>query len=282
MHPVLLRFGWFTIYSYGFMLALSFLAGIYVASRRAKRFGMDPPQVLDLSVYIILSAVVGSRLLYVVFHLDEYRNIVDMFAIWEGGATLYGGLILAVLVSYVYAVKQRLVFLRIADVISPSIALGIMLTRIGCFLSGCCYGQATALPWGVNYPAGCAAYHYSERLAQEQSVPVVALHPTQLYASLYGLIIFLVLIFLDRRIGKTGGPFGFFLVLYGISRFALDFFRFYEENMRIFLGLTLNQILSVGLVLIGVFLLARRTKKSSKQLAINKADGTPSSSARQG
>jgi phosphatidylglycerol:prolipoprotein diacylglycerol transferase len=255
MHPVLVEVGWLTIHSYGFMLALSFLFGIYVANRRAIKFGIDPSQILDLSVYIILTAVIGSRLLYVVFHLEEYRTFLDMFALWEGGATLYGGLVLAVLVSYLFTVKRRLDFLRIADVVSPSIALGIMLTRIGCFLSGCCYGKATSLPWGITFPPGCAAGYYSQQLSASLSSTVVKLHPAQLYASFYGLIIFLILLIAERRLIKRGGTFGLFLVLYGVSRFSLDFFRYYEENMQVFLGLTLNQLLSIGLVLLGMVIL---------------------------
>ena len=125
MHPVLIELGWFTIHSYGFMLAVSFLVGIFTAKRRASAHGIDPTHIMDLSVYIILAAVIGSRLLYVAFHLEEYRNILDMFALWQGGATLYGGLILTVIVSFAFATKRRMHFLDLADIISPSIALGI-------------------------------------------------------------------------------------------------------------------------------------------------------------
>jgi phosphatidylglycerol:prolipoprotein diacylglycerol transferase len=201
----------------------------------------------------------------VAYHLDEYRNFLDMFALWEGGATLYGGLILTVLVSYAFAAKNRLPFLRLADIISPSIALGIMFTRIGCFMSGCCYGKPTSLPWGVQFPDTCAAGYYSRQMAEALSLPVVHLHPAQLYASLYGLVIFLLLLLFERRLKKLGGTFGAFLLLYGISRFVLDFFRFYEENMRIFIDLTLNQLLSVGLVALGLVLLLRRDERDGAE-----------------
>ena len=89
MHPVLVEIGRFSVYSFGFMLAISFLVGIYLSSYRAKRFGVDPQYILDLSVYLILAGVVGSRLLYVAFHIAEYESVVDVFALWQGGATLY-------------------------------------------------------------------------------------------------------------------------------------------------------------------------------------------------
>ena len=113
MHPTLIDLGKLSIHSYGFMLAVSFLAGIYLASYRAKKYGLEVQHILDLSVYIILSAVIGSRLLYVAFHLDEYENILDVIALWQGGATLYGGLVLAVIVSYAYASKHKIKFLHI-------------------------------------------------------------------------------------------------------------------------------------------------------------------------
>jgi phosphatidylglycerol:prolipoprotein diacylglycerol transferase len=265
MYPVLFEISWFTIHSYGFMLALSFLVGIYVAKRRAGKFGIEPNHIMDLSVYIILGAVIGSRLLYVAFHLGEYRNILDMFALWQGGATLYGGLILTVLLSYAFTAKRRLKFLDMADVISPSIALGIMFTRAGCFLSGCCYGKPTTLPWGVHFPDGCAAHIYSIRMADQLALPSVHLHPAQLYAAVYGLIIFVLLLLIERRVSKRGGTFGAFLLLYGLSRFALDFFRFYEENMRVFLDLSLNQFLSIGLAVLGVILLVRKVETKSPE-----------------
>ncbi|UCH83973.1 MAG: prolipoprotein diacylglyceryl transferase, partial [Candidatus Latescibacterota bacterium] len=89
MHPILIQLGWFNVYSFGFMLAVSFLVGIFISGRRAKRFGVEPQHVLDLSVYIIVAGVLGSRLLYVAFHMDEYNSVVDIFALWQGGATLY-------------------------------------------------------------------------------------------------------------------------------------------------------------------------------------------------
>jgi len=267
MHPVLIKIGWFTIHSYGFMLALSFIMGIYVAKRRASKFHIKPNQILDLSVYIILGAVIGSRLLYVAFHLDEYHNILDMFALWEGGATLYGGLILTILLAYIFTAKRRLNFLDIADVMSPSIALGIMFTRTGCFLSGCCYGKPTSMPWGIHFPNTCAAGYYELHMEETLGLPLIKLHPTQLYAAFYGLIIFLLLLLFERYVRKRGATFGAFLLLYGISRFTLDFFRYYEANMRVFMGLTLNQVLSAGLMILGLILLLRKVDRRGTEAA---------------
>lgn len=264
MHPVIISIGWFHVYAFGLMLAITFLAAIYISSYRAKRFGVNPQNILDLSVWVILAGVIGSRLLYVVFHLGEYDSPLDMFALWQGGATLYGGLLLAILTSYVFATRRNIDFLLIADIAAPSIGLGIMVTRVGCYLSGCCYGSPTTLPWGVVFPDGSPAGAYAQGMAAQLGVETVALHPAQLYASFYGLVIFLVLMLSENKLVKRGATFGLLLVLYGVSRFTLDFFRYYEDNMRIIMNLTLNQLISIGLFFLGLYFLRRKTQLQTK------------------
>jgi len=256
MHPTLVDLGRFSIHSYGFMLATSFMVGIFVASRRARKFGLDPQLILDLSVYIILSAVVGSRLAYIVFHLEDYRNILDVFALWQGGATLYGGLILAVMVSFIFTYRRGVSFLLAADVISPAMALGLVFTRVGCFLSGCCFGKPTTMPWGVIFPPGSAGGIYARSFA---SGPV-AIHPTQIYSSVGGLIMFILLMLMGNKLDRKGSTFGAFLLLYGIHRTVIDFFRHYEANMIIH-SMTVNQIVSIMLFSLGCFLVLRRGDK---------------------
>ena len=260
MHPILLDLGRLQIRSYGFMLALSFLLGIWLAGRRAKRAGVDPQKVLDLSVIIIIAAVVGSRLLYVVFHLEQYSNPLDMFALWQGGATFYGGFILAVAASYFWVQKNNIPFLKIADIMAPSIALGLVFTRIGCFLSGCCYGHPTDHAWGMVFPPDSPAGAAAIAIAQERGLDHVALHPTQLYSSLKGLVIFSALMLLQPRLQKRGATLGLFLVLYGIGRFTIDFFRYYESNALVVAGLSFNPVISIVRFVLGLVLLLRKEK----------------------
>jgi phosphatidylglycerol---prolipoprotein diacylglyceryl transferase len=261
MHPILIQLGRIQIRSYGFMLAVSFLLGIWLAGRRARRYGVDPQKILDLSVVIILAAVVGSRLLYVLFHLDQYSNPLDMFALWQGGATFYGGFLLAMAASYWWVQRHNLSFLTVADVIAPSMALGLVFTRVGCLLSGCCFGKPTDGPLGLVFPPDSPAGNAAAAIAAERGVDHVALHPTQIYSSFKGLVIFLVLMIAQRHLTRRGALFGLFLVLYGIGRFTIDFFRFYEDNARILAGLTFNQVISVVLILAGAFLLVRKEKQ---------------------
>ncbi len=266
MHPVLVEIGRFSVYSFGFMLAISFLVGIYLSSYRAKRFGVDPQYILDLSVYLILAGVVGSRLLYVAFHITEYESVVDVFALWQGGATLYGGFLLAIFAGFVFAQKKNVSFLLLGDIMSPALVLGIMVTRIGCFLSGCCFGKATAHSWGVHFPPESPAGSYAGQAATALGLDSIGLHPSQLYASFCAFVTLVLLLVLQKRLTKRGSTFGLMLVCYGMFRFALDFTRFYEENMRVVFDLTLNQLISVGLFLIGVYLLTRKT--SQKTVAV--------------
>lgn len=258
MHPILVHLGRLQIRSYGFMLAVSFLLGIWLAGRRAKKYGVDPQKILDLSVIIIVAAVVGSRLLYVVFHLDQYHNPLDVFALWQGGATFYGGFLLAMAASYWWVQRNGLAFLTVADIMAPSIGLGLVFTRIGCFLSGCCYGKPTDGPLGLVFPPDSPAGAAAAAVAQQMGRDHVALHPTQLYSSLKGLLIFTTLMLLQPKLKKRGSTFGLLLVLYGIGRFTIDFFRMYEDNARVLFGLSFNQVISVVLIGIGIYLLLRR------------------------
>ncbi len=264
MHPILIHLGKLQIRSYGFMLALSFLIGIWLASRRARKAGVDSQKILDLSVIIILAAVVGSRLLYVLYHLDQYSNPLDMFALWQGGATFYGGFILATLASYWWVQKNKIPFLLMADIMAPSIALGLVFTRIGCFLSGCCYGKPTTHAWGIVFPPDSPAGSAAMQLAQQEGLDHVALHPTQLYSSLFeGLVIFTLLLVLEPRLQKRGAMFGMLCVLYAIARFTIDFFRYYEPNARVMGGLDFNQIICIFVFFFGIFLLIRKERATT-------------------
>lgn len=259
MHPVLFKVGWFSVYSFGFMLAMSFLIGIYLSNYRARRLGVDPQHILDLSVWIIVAGVVGSRLLYVAFHFDEYESPIDVFALWQGGATLYGGFILAVFAGWIFSRRRRIGFFLLGDILGPAIPLGVMLTRVGCFLSGCCYGRETTCGWGVAFPPDSPAGAYARRLAAERGVDAVCLHPTQLYDSFFGLATLVILLAFQSKLVKRGATFGLMLVCYGTFRFVVDLFRVYEENMRVGSHFNLNQIVSLLLVFTGIAIMSRKT-----------------------
>ncbi len=171
------------------------------------------------------------------------RDCLAALKFWQGGLAFYGGFILAVPVGMLYARRKRLGLWRLADLCAPVTAFGLFFGRLGCFLNGCCYGQATSLPWGVDFPQVGGHGH---------------VHPTQLYEALGSLAIFAALYWIVRpRKRRHGDVFAWLLVLYGSLRFLLEFVRADERGG--FLGLSTSQWIGIPLVAWGVYwLLSRR------------------------
>ena len=261
MHPILIEIGRFKIYSYGFMLALSFWLGVLLAAKRAERRGVKQEHIYDMSIILILAAVIGSRMLYILTHRADYHSLLDVIALWQGGATFYGGFILALLGAIVFLKKRRLSFFVVADACAPSIALGFFFTRIGCFLSGCCFGHRTDSIVGIVFPLHSPAGLYGEGL------PV---HPTQLYDSLYGLATAAALLAIERKSPFPGFTFGLLCVLYGAGRYAIDFLRYYESSARFGRFMTVSQLMSLCLVGVGLIILgslSMRAKRAKRMVA---------------
>ena len=244
MHPELFGF----IKSYGLLLALSFALGMVLSVRRARPYGIPAETVLDLVFGVLVSSLVGVRLFYVLTHLGSFDPWYRAFFIWDGGLTLYGGIVLAILTVWWQTRRRGVPFLVIADVFAPGVMLGIGITRIGCFLAGCCYGQPCSTGLGVHFPAGSPAWR--------QFGPV-AVHPSQLYGSAGGFAVFGLLLLLERWRPARGATFGRFLVLYGSVRFLEDLTRYYEPEQLMALGWSNNQWISVAMVLAGLAVLAK-------------------------
>ena len=268
MYPILFSIGRLVIRAYGAMLAISFLLGIIWASKRAQKRGLNSNQVVDLSLLVLLSSIIGSRLMYVLTHLEEFKgHWTDSFnpfqssgGIGIAGLTLLGGVLLAIIVIILYSKWKKIPLLKLFDVIAPVFGLGVFLTRIGCFLNGCCYGKPCNLPWCIEFPFRSAAgFHFFD----------TAIHPTQLYSSLYGLIMMIVLILVDKKKHTDGFLTGWGFIMYGIFRFFIDFVRYYEETDMVSLGfteITINQLICMGMVVFGIILLFVLQNKSRKSL----------------
>ncbi len=225
MHPILfeiprIEFGnWaigpIPIRMYGLMIGIGFLLGIWLAARKARTEGIEPERILDRGVYLLLAAIVGSRLLYVLVNLQEFeRNWLDVFAIWKGGLVFYGGLIGAAAAGIWYVRKHSLPVWKTADIIAPYIALGHMFGRFGCFFAGCCYGAPCASAVGIAY----ADPHALAPLG-------VTLYPTQLFEAGGEFMNFLLLLTLSRFKKFDGEIFWLYPALYSILRFVVEFFR---------------------------------------------------------
>jgi phosphatidylglycerol:prolipoprotein diacylglycerol transferase len=248
MHPEL--FG--VVKSFGLMLAVSFAVGMWLSVRRARPYGIRSETVLDLVFVVLVSSLVGVRLFYVLTHLGTFDPWYRAFAIWDGGLTLYGGILLAVLAVWWQARRRGVPFLVIADIFAPGVMLGIGITRIGCFLAGCCFGRPCAGGACLHFPPGSPAW---------KQFGDVGVLPSQLYSSAGGFAVFALLLLLERWRPARGATFGRFLVLYGIMRFAVDFTRYYEPEQIVALGWTNNQWLSVAMVAAGAAVLWRACRR---------------------
>ena len=249
MHPILFEIGPIPIRSYGVLIAVAFAVGIWLAVRRAEKRGIDPLRMTDLGIWIMIAAVIGSRLFYVIPYWDYFaEHPARILAVWEGGLTMYGGLLAAIAVSYVFTRRAGISFRRTADVTAPSIALGLGITRIGCFFNGCCFGHPTSSALGVRFPAHSAA---------GSEFPGVAIHPTQLYAAAFGFALFGFLLLAERRIRGEGRLFLILIGLYGVARIVFDQFRFYENVSPLAPGgipLSWNTLLSAALIVLAAVL----------------------------
>jgi len=248
LRPILFQLGTFPIRSYGLLVAAAFMVGIWIARRRAAKNGYDPDIIIDLSVIVILVSILGARLAYVFVRWSYYQHdVLGIFRIWEGGLALYGGLVAGALVGLWFFRRRGIDMWAGADLVVPSLAMGVAIGRIGCFLNGCCYGKVCEQSWGVvfseNSPAGM---HY----------PGAHLHPTQLYESFLGLVLFFVLLAADRRKPFDGFLLWLFVILLSVSRFLIDPVRQYGTESIAFrsgaLTLTNNQVFSVALVLLSL------------------------------
>ncbi len=253
MYPILWKIGGFTLHTYGVLLAIGFFLAVYIALKEARRVNISPTIVMDLAFYVLISALIGSRLFYVLTNWHEFRDQpISIFFFWRGGLVFYGGLIGAFLVGLWYVKKNHLKFKPLADLVAPSIALGQAIGRLGCFSAGCCYGQPTEVPWAVTF-------NDPHTLAP----PNISLHPTQLYESLATFSIFLILIIMRRRDRFQGKLFWYYLLFYGTARFIIEFFRGDPRGWVIPYILSPAQAVSVLAVGFALFMLMRIKSPSS-------------------
>ena len=264
MHPLLIRIGPVTLHTYGLFVAVGFLAGLLLAARRAGRERIPFERIMDIGFFVLLAAVIGSRLLFVAVSRGHYlSHPLDAFKIWEGGLVFYGGLILAVPTALWYVKKHRLDTWQIADIFAPSIALGHAIGRLGCFAAGCCYGkEADFLPWAVTFSD-------PECLARTG----VPLHPVQLYESLGEFVNFLILVALRRYASFRGRLFWTYILLYSVLRFSIEFFRGDEVRGFLFSSLSVSQGVSIAAAVVALVFLKRlreehRTAHSSQKIAL--------------
>ena len=248
MHPILFEFGGFTIYWYGVLLAAAYLLGLQFALMRAQSRGLDRQRVMDLGIWIIISALVGAKLLLLVVDFRQFTaSPRDLLGLARSGGVFYGGLIAAVVVALLYIRRHRMPLWPTTDVFAPGIALGHIVGRFGCLLAGCCFGKPASVPWAITFRDPAAATSLT---------PLgVPLHPTQLYEAGAEALILGFLLLLERR-GRpfAGRTFWTYMLLYAVSRFAIEFYRGDDRGM-VFGALSTSQFISVLLVPVAIVML---------------------------
>ncbi|MEW6366491.1 MAG: prolipoprotein diacylglyceryl transferase [Acidobacteriota bacterium] len=229
MYPVLITFGTVSISTYYAVASVAFLCAFVVGYRRAYREGLDARRLFALAPLLLTSCFIGARLLHVLVNIRTFMaHPWLVLALWQGGLVGYGAL-LAIPTGIWYLRRLHAPVWHVADVAAPSIALAICIYRIGCFAAGCCYGAPTSMPWGVLFPRFVTDPFADWRMFRgfgPTDVAGVFRHPTQLYESLFGVVMFIVLSAVLRRTSRRDGAIFFgFLIAYAIWRFGIETLR---------------------------------------------------------
>lgn len=244
------------LHTYGLMVALGFLVGIYWVGRESKRLGMPSEKMMDLAFYIVVAGIVGSRLLYVV--VEEPRAFIehplDIFKVWEGGLVFYGGLMGAVATSAWYMWKHQLNFWKVSDIFIPGVSIGHAIGRLGCFAAGCCYGKEAphSAWWTVMFPIE------GEGLAPGG----VPLYPTQLTESGAEFCIFLILVYFTRKKKFDGQILLMYLILYSMVRIILECFRGDLSRGFVYGELSTSQFVSILIIISAIICWIYRSRRA--------------------
>ncbi len=248
MFPQLFHIGSFFLPTYGFLVALGVLLGLWISVRNSERLGYNGDNAWNLGIIVVLSGIVGAKILYVIDEWSYYStHKSEIFSLntVQAGGVFSGGLLAAFVAAAWFVRKHRMPALGTCDAFAPGLAFGHALGRIGCFAAGCCYGKPTAHWWGVTFHNPLA----NSITGTPLNVP---LEPTQLFESAVEFLNFLFLMWLLKRRKFDGQIFGAFLFIYGIARFLLEFIRDDPGRGSVFGGaMSGTQLISIGLVIGG-------------------------------
>ncbi len=258
----LFHIGSFPIRAWGVALTLSFFIGLWLLKYEARALRLDYDKLFNLGFLASFLGIIGARLAFVAFHWSDFASdplkIINPFGangqFGIAGMNLYGGIILAVIVGLWYMHRRKMAMFDYADAIVVALAFGKFIARIGCFLNGCCFGKPTDSFLGVVFPADSPA---------GWAFPETAIHPTQLYASGFGLLLFFILRGVNRRRSFSGQTFALYFMFEAVFRFFLEFVRDYEPEMIFGLGgITWNQIIAVAFFIFGASLYLLRNRRA--------------------
>ena len=253
MFPKLISMGGFFLPTYGVLVALGFIAGIWLATKLARRAGLNAEAVGNLGIYCALVGLGGAKLLMFVMDFEYYaRNPGRIFSVETllSAGVYYGGFLAALAFAWIYMKRQNLPWLATADSLAPGVALGHAIGRLGCFAAGCCWGSSCDRPWAVTF-SNAEAHDLT-------GVPLLTpLHPAQLYeaALVAGLAWYLYRRSLRQH--SDGLILALYLTVYSVMRFAVEFYRHHEQSFPFGGPLSWTQWIAVGLLAAGLWMLSR-------------------------
>lgn len=259
MHPIAIQLGPLTIHWYGILTAAGFLLGFWTASRRGLLDKIPPEKIMDMAPWLLAGVVVGARTLHVISYWKEdfaHKPITEIFMVQRGGLVFYGGLIGACLTTILYSRLKKIPLWQLADALAPSIALGHALGRMGCLMTGCCFGKPCDLPWAIRFPVG----HETHPVG----LAATPVHPTQIYEALLNFALYVFLAWFYRRKKFAGQIFAIYLVGYAVLRSLVELFRAdYGQAQYVFGVISPGQLVSIFVLAAGLILLGKLPRRSS-------------------
>lgn len=255
MHPILFEIGSFKLHTFGLLMIAAFFAGLWLARKRAPKYGLAPDKITDMSFFALLFGILGARVVFILQELPHYLAHRDeLLSIQFQGLTSFGGILFGFGYLAVWAVRHKVSFLSLLDMMIAPLLLGQAIGRVGCLMNGCCFGGAcpTGTPWGIHVDGMIGLYH-----------------PAQIYESLMDIAGLLILFALEKRGLNKGQSFGAGLILYGLARFIYEYWRAgFSSTYLPGLKITDAQAAAGSMVIIGlaVFLVFRNRAHSQQEI----------------
>ncbi len=265
MNDVLFKLGGLEIKWYAFLILVGAILGIILSMKEGQKHNISKDFIFNLCFWVIIFGLIGARIYYVLFNLKYYQNFLDIFKIWEGGLAIHGGLILGFITLVIYCKKYNVRILRVTDILAPSLLLAQSIGRWGNFFNMEAHGAATSLEH-------LQALHIPEFIIKGMNIDGIYYTPTFLYESLWCLLGFIIIIIIRRiKYTKVGQPTALYLMWYGLGRLIIETMR---TDSLMLGGFKVAQIVSIGMILIGLLIIMITSRKSRYEDLYNEEEKT--------
>jgi len=269
LDPVAFKLFGFPVYWYGVIIGSAVIMGLLLAQREAKRTNQNPENYIDFLLYALIAALIGARTYYVIFSWESYKdNLLKIFAFREGGLAIYGGVLAAIGVAWVFTKKRKLSFWLLADTAAPSLVLGQSIGRWGNFFNQEAFGRYTDSIFAMRLMKNNVGQHLTEDILNNiityNGIQYVQVHPTFLYESFWNFGLFLFLLWYRRRKKFTGEIFLMYLAGYGCGRVWIEGLR--TDQLTIGnTGIAVSQLLS-GVLIVSSIIFVMHKRKNAKEI----------------